>query len=199
MQHQLYILGTTKPFSDTHNSLSFKWGDSGNEAVKVVHFGLSALSTYIYVYPSWSSCLISSALIGPEQPCDSWIKWFTPVQKWEAWSETVILLLLYYYYYYYYYYYCCCCCCCCHYYYYYYYYYYFYCWSLSAKKIASWTIARHLSPSFASIIASSNVWKFFSFNCAFSLNVSCLRNLYIIDASHLKAKSTARTPTAEKI
>ena len=31
-----------------------------------------------------------------------------------------------------------------------------------AKKLGSWTISRHFSLSFASIIASSNVWKYFS-------------------------------------
>ena len=46
-------------------------------------------------------------------------------------------------------------------------YYYYYWWPLSAKKLRSWTIARHFSLYFASITASSNVWKCISFNWVF--------------------------------
>ena len=51
---------------------------------------------------------------------------------------------------------------------------YYYCWPLYAKKLGSWMIARHFSLSFASIIASYNIWMCFSFNCG------CITCRYVV-------------------
>ena len=51
---------------------------------------------------------------------------------------------------------------------------YYYCWPLSPKMLGSWMIARHFSLSFASIIASSNIWMCFSFNCV------CITCWYVV-------------------
>ena len=63
-----------------------------------------------------------------------------------------------------------------------------YCWPLSAKKLGSWTFAGHLSLYFASIIASSNVWKCFSFNCVF---ITCRYVVFCLPLGFLFVSYTA--------
>ena len=47
-------------------------------------------------------------------------------------------------------------------------------YSQTVVKLGSWTTARHLSLYFASIIASSNGWMCFSFNCV------CITCRYVV-------------------